>query len=358
VRDRTYLAGAVAFAIAAAVPMWAPPLSNGATELRAEASQTTLEPGAHGEDAVQPDAGGGTPEAASGEHADWEAMDHAMAERAEAFPAKTKGEGAQELKPEILKDGTKQFTLTASLVDWEVEPGKIVAAMAYNGMVPGPTLRAEVGDKVQVVLKNELPQSTVIHWHGIPISNDMDGVADVTQAPVPPGESFTYEINADRQSVGWYHSHHNGTEQVGAGLWGAFLIGDLPLPGDAKSDHEVFMQLQDSGTIGLTLNGKSYPATKPLEMKQGESMLIHYLNAGAQAHPMHLHGVDQLVVAKDGFALDQPYEADTVLVAPGERYSVLVVGTRPGQWAFHCHIFPHAEGAQGMFGMFTELRIT
>jgi FtsP/CotA-like multicopper oxidase with cupredoxin domain len=290
---------------------------------------------------------------------DWKAMDKAMAERAQAFPAKTEGEGAQIMKPVILDDGTKQFTLTAGVVDWEVEPGKTVKAMAYNGMVPGPTIQVDVGDKVQVILKNELPdQSTVIHWHGIPIANEMDGVADVTQPPVPPGKSFTYTINADRQSVGWYHSHHNGTEQVTAGLWGAFLIGDVPLPGGITPDHETTMQVQDAGTIGLTLNGKSFPATEPLKMKLGETMLIHYYNPGTMPHPMHLHGVDQLVVAKDGFPLEHPYKADTVLVAPGERYSVLVEATKPGKWGFHCHIFPHSEGADGMFGMFTELVIS
>jgi len=118
------------------------------------------------------------------------------------------------------------------------------------------------------------------------------------------------------------------------------------------------VQLQDSGAIGLTLNGKSFPATEPIRMALGQSVLIHYFNAGGQAHPMHLHGVDQLVVAKDGFPLDQPYKADTVPVAPGERYSVLVTATRPGTWAFHCHIFSHSEGAEGMFGMFTELIVS
>ncbi|MCL1870365.1 MAG: multicopper oxidase domain-containing protein [Promicromonosporaceae bacterium] len=351
-RDRHLLIGAVAFAVAAAVPLWAPSLT-------ADASATTSP---HGDTTSQAaaghDMGATSSSAASASPTDWQAMDKAMADRAKQFPAKTAGEGGQYLEPKILADGTKQFTLTASEISWEVEPGKVVKAMAYNGMVPGPTLRADVGDKVQVVLKNELPESTVIHWHGIPITNDMDGVADITQPPVPPGKSFTYNISADRQSVGWYHSHHDGTKQVGDGLWGAFIIGDLPLPGGVKADHEEIMQLQDAGAIGLSLNGKSFPATKPLEMKVGESMLIHYVNAGTTPHPMHLHGLDQLVVAKDGFPLAQPYKADTVLVAPGERYSVLVVATKPGNWAFHCHIFPHSEGSTGMFGMFTELRVS
>ncbi|HEX5595380.1 MAG TPA: multicopper oxidase domain-containing protein [Micromonosporaceae bacterium] len=278
-----------------------------------------------------------------------------MAERDGSFPAKTEGKGAQFLEPKLLGDGTKQFTLTASKIKWEVEPGKVVDAMAYNGIVPGPTIKVEIGDKVEIVLKNELPVSTVIHWHGIPVENEMDGVPHITQDPVTPGSSFTYKITAERQSVGWYHSHHDGTAQVPAGLWGAFLIGDLPLPNNAGISQEILFQLQDAGPIGLSLNGKSFPATEPVQVKKGETVLIHYVNAGTMVHPMHLHGLDQLVVGKDGFPVASPYKADTVLVAPGERYSVLVTADRVGRWAFHCHIFPHSEGSTGMFGMFTEM---
>jgi len=347
---RARLLAAAAFAVAAAAPIWATPLA-GSTALPVSSAAAPV-PGSG--DAAPADAAPTHNDAAGG----WEAMDRSMAERAAAFPAKTEGEGAQLLEPEVLADGTKQFTLTARLVDWEVAPGKVVEAMSYNGTVPGPTLRVDVGDKVRVVLKNELPESTVIHWHGIPIRNEMDGVADITQPPVRPGDSFIYEITAERQSVGWYHSHHDGTKQVGDGLWGAFLIGDLPLPGDVIVSQELTMQIQDSGAIGLTLNGKSFPATEPIRAREHEQVLIHYFNAGGQIHPMHLHGVDQLVVAKDGFPLAQPYKADTVLVGPGERYSVLVGADRPGTWAFHCHIFSHSEGSEGMFGMFTEFIIT
>lgn len=349
-----HLIGAAAFAVAVAVPVWLPALAGATVSAGAEHTHASADhPHTPADHATDTHHSAAPPTTAGAD--DWQTMDRLMAERAEAFPAETTGTGGQILAPEVLDDGTKQFTLTASLVDWEIEPGKVVEAMAYNGMVPGPTIRVEVGDRVRVVLKNELPESTVIHWHGIPITNEMDGVADVTQPPVPPGESFIYEISADRQSVGWYHSHHNGAHQVASGLWGAFLIGDLPLPGGTRPDQEVLIQLQDSNPIGLTLNGKSFPATEPFEMKLGESMLIHYFNAGGQVHPMHLHGLDQLVVGKDGFPLEQPYKADTVLVAPGERYSVLVEATSPGTWAFHCHVFTHSESSEDMFGMFTEL---
>ena len=86
------------------------------------------------------------------------------------------------------------------------------------------------------------------------------------------------------------------------------------------------MVLNDAGVIGLTLNGKSFPATAPVVAKQGEWVEVHYMNEGLQIHPMHLHGLPQLVIAKDGFPI-QPYQADTISVAPGERYTVLVHAT-------------------------------
>jgi FtsP/CotA-like multicopper oxidase with cupredoxin domain len=88
---------------------------------------------------------------------------------------------------------------------------------------------------------------------------------------------------------------------------------------------------------------------------QGDWFLMHYYNEGLQVHPMHLHGQPQLVVAKDGFPLDAPQWEDTVNVAPGERYSVLVHAKEVGVWAFHCHILTHAESDEGMFGMVTAL---
>ena len=282
-------------------------------------------------------------------------MDEKMAERTKAFPAKTKGLGGQLLKPEVGSDGTKTFRLTTKIVDWETEPGRTVKAWTYNGTVPGPTIKVAVGDKVRVVLTNELPESTAIHFHGIATPNAVDGVPDITQKPVLPGDSYTYEFTATRPSVGMYHSHHNAAVQVPNGLAASFLIGDMPRPNGVKVTQTLSMMLNDAGTIGFSLNGKSFPATAPIVAKRGEWIEMHYLNEGLTTHPMHLHGLDQLVTAKDGFALDTPYFADTVNVAPGERYTVLVEATTVGTWAWHCHILTHAESDAGMFGMVTAM---
>ena len=137
---------------------------------------------------------------------------------------------------------------------------------------------------------------------------------------------------------------------------------------DLEVAQEIPMVLNDAGTIGLSLNGKSFPATEPYVATEGDWLVYHYYNEGLQIHPMHQHGVPQLVVAKDGFPLPQPYFADTVNVAPGERYSVLVRPTEahappvdsesPAYWAFHCHILTHAERHDGMFGMVTIFAVT
>jgi FtsP/CotA-like multicopper oxidase with cupredoxin domain len=118
------------------------------------------------------------------------------------------------------------------------------------------------------------------------------------------------------------------------------------------------MVLNDAGVIGLTLNGKSFPYTEPVAAKVGDWILVNYYNEGLQSHPMHLHRQPQLVVAKDGFPLDQPYRADTVLVGPGERYSVLIHAEAAGVWAWHCHILNHSENDQGLFGMVTTLIVS
>jgi FtsP/CotA-like multicopper oxidase with cupredoxin domain len=306
-----------------------------------------------GELVVAGSAGGD--DAHAGHGAAGENMDEVMAVRTKAFPAATKGTGGQPLEPTVLADGTKQFELTTSVVDWEVEPGKTVKAWTYNGMVPGPTMKVAVGDRLRLILHNELPESTSIHWHGLRTPNAMDGVPDITQAPVKKGKSFTYEFTARGPAVGMYHSHHNAAEQVPNGLAGTILVGDLPVPAGVAVSHTVPMMLNDAGAIGYSLNGKSFPATAPVAVKPGEWVLVHYLNEGVQAHPMHLHGLEQRVIAKDGIPLAQPYTADTINVSPGERYSVLVHADEPGVWAWHCHILPHAERSDGMFGMVTAM---
>jgi manganese oxidase len=322
--------------------------------------------------------GDGDVAAASDDHADhgaagedWDALDQAMHDSIMAFPAETEGLGNQLLEPEeILADGTKVFRLVAEIFDWEVEPGKIVEGWGYNGQIPGPMIKVDVGDNVQVIVENDLPMGTDVHWHGVRVPNDQDGVAPLTQPLIEPGDTFVYEFEAREPAIGMYHPHHHGQMKLPNGMFGVFQIGDLgtdhPLPtGRTISGKEipeeidivaeVPMVLNDAGNIGYSINGKGWPATEPIVVDEGDWFVVHYYNEGLQIHPMHLHQMPQLVFAKDGFALEAPQWEDTVNVAPGERYSVLVQATDPGAWAFHCHILTHAERHEGMFGMVTAL---
>lgn len=308
----------------------------------------------------------GTTPTTTHDHQDYQAMSDAMTASILAFPAATEGRGNQPLEPRIAADGAKEFDIIASVVDWEVAPGRIVQAWAYNGQVPGPMLRVEVGDRVRVNITNELPMGTDVHFHGVGLPNDMDGVAPLTQPLIEPGQTFTYEFVAEHAAVAMYHAHHHAQMQVPNGLFGTFFVGEVPLPLGATISGtsiptelelaaEIPMVLNDAGVIGYSLNGKSFPATDPYVLAVGDWYLVHYFNEGLQIHPMHQHQFFGLVVAKDGVPLESPYWTDTLNVAPGERYSVLFHATDPGAWVWHCHILTHVESEQGMFGMVTAV---
>jgi FtsP/CotA-like multicopper oxidase with cupredoxin domain len=268
--------------------------------------------------------------------------------------------GNQPLEPTMDGD-VKVFDLTVEEIQWEVSKGQFVDAMAFNGQVPGPEIRVSEGDRVRFVVQNQLTEPFVLHFHGLTVPNSQDGVPYITQPPAMPGEYWTYEFTIkDPPGMYVYHSHFNSAEQVGKGLYGALIVepkgGDWQPVYGADPDVEYTMFVGD-GPLGYNLNGKSFPATQPLVADKGDWVLIHMANDGALLHPMHLHGFHFMVVGEDGFPLAKQnrYMADTLVVAPGSRFDIMVKADSPGAWAFHCHILPHAEGPEGMFGMVTAL---
>ncbi len=299
-----------------------------------------------------PDEHAGMAPAAPGASAS-DTMDAMHEKGIKAFPAKTEGKGNQILAPRV-ENGVKSFDLTAKVVQWEVEPGRRVEAWTYNGVVPAPQIRVREGDRVRVNIKNELPESTAIHFHGLELPNNQDGVPFITQPPIKSGQSYTYEFTVPNAGSHMYHSHHNSTKQVGLGLLGAFIVEPKDTSREPKVDVDYVMILND-GAHGYTFNGKGFPATEPIVAKLGQKVRIRYMNEGMMIHPMHLHGMHQTVIAKDGWPLSSPFKCDTLNIAPGERWDVIVNCNNPGTWAFHCHILAHAESNQGMFGMVTAL---
>ena len=280
-------------------------------------------------------------------------MDAMHEKGVKAFPAATRGKGNQLLPPKLV-NGVKVYEITARKIQWETEPGKTVEAWAYNDQVPGPQIRVREGDRVRMIVKNELPESTAVHFHGVEVPNDQDGVPFITQPPIKPGQTYTYEFTAPNPGSHMYHSHHNAAKQVGLGLLGAFVIEPKRPRAIEKVDVDYVMIIND-GMHGYTLNGKGFPATEPIVAKLGQKVRIRFMNEGMMIHPMHLHGMHMTVIDKDGWPQPAPWKCDTLNVAPGERWDVIVNCNNPGVWAFHCHILPHAESEHGMFGMVTAL---
>ena len=135
----------------------------------------------------------------------------------------------------------KEFRFSASPTRINLGVGPEFTAWCYNGRVPGPEIRVQEGDFVRVVLKNYLPEATTIHWHGIPVSNGMDGVPAVTQKAVRAGETFIYEFEAKPAGSFLYHSH--ARYQLDQGLYGPLII--EPTWSHESYDREYVLVLED-----------------------------------------------------------------------------------------------------------------
>ena len=271
--------------------------------------------------------------------------------------------GNQPLTPR-LDGGVKEFRLTAGLLRWSILPDVQVGAYAYNGQVPGPEIRLTQGDRARFVFTNELPEPTTVHWHGQQIANEQDGAADVTQAPILPGETYTYEFEVPEAGTFFYHTHFEADRQQALGLYGAFIVEprDRPRTFDKEytlqlgewrvTDGQTFpaMELDSMLPNFFTINGKAYPATERLAARVGERVRLRFIGTGQFVHPMHLHGQPFKIVETDGFPVPEAAQLtkDTVLVGPGERYDVEFVARAPGKWLLHCHINHHItnDGAE------------
>ena len=259
----------------------------------------------------------------------------------------------------------REFQLVAREAPWEIAPGVTVPAITYNGQVPGPRIRVTEGDWVRVTLTNELSESTSIHWHGLHVPNAADGVPGVTQAPIEPGQRYTYEFQASHAGTFMYHPHNNSVAQIDRGLY-APLIVDPATPTATRLDREFTMLLSAWDTTALrgdpagehgsmagmamnynyfTINGKAFPANEAWTVREGDLVRVRIVNISNLVHPMHLHGGDFTVVAKDGEPIRPEIQQtmNTVPVNAGETYDIVFRADNPGTWVFHCHELHHVE---------------
>ncbi|GEM86012.1 multicopper oxidase family protein [Meiothermus granaticius] len=278
--------------------------------------------------------------------------------RRTGYIAPVEARGAQVMQPR-LENGVKVFDLEASQIGWNILRYQRVEAYAINRQVPGPTIRVTVGDRVRFNVTNRLPESTSIHWHGMILPNNMDGPAYITQAPIEPGQRFTYEFTTQQTGTYFYHSHQDSDRQQGVGLYGALIIDPKTPPAKPSYDLEYTIQLQEwlkregltypamimEGALPnyFTINGKAYPQTDTIRMKVGQRVLLRFIGTNNNfVHPMHVHGGPFEVVARDGETLKESarFLADTINVGPGQRYDMVWTARKPGRWLLHCHI-PH-----------------
>lgn len=229
-------------------------------------------------------------------------------------------------------DTHRAFTLRAA--PWRArlvpEPWGESDVWCYGGTVPGPEFRVRQGDRLRIAVENALAEETTVHWHGLRVPNAMDGVPHLTQAPIAPGETFTYEFDAVDAGTFWYHPHQRSFEQVGRGLYGALIVeeanpprvdrelvwvlDDWRLTQDAviSDDFGGFHDMSHAGRLGntVTINGRVPDA---LPVRAGERIRLRLINAAnARIFALDFGDLAPQVIALDG----QPV---TPHAAPGGR---------------------------------------
>jgi ZIP family zinc transporter len=250
---------------------------------------------------------------------------------------------------------TVTFHIVGRQAPWTIKPGLTVMAKTYNGVVPGPTLVVNQGDHVVIDYRNELDIPDTIHLHGIhSIPVDMDGVPGSSQAMVPPHGTFRYAFVADQSGTFIYHTHDRKAV-LDAGLYGGIIVKPThPRPEEVVARDYLEMisawYINSAGESEFSLNGKSYPATRRIDVRKGERIRIRWINISAENfHTMHTHGHYQRIIARDSMPAAPNDLQDTVEVGPGQRVDVtLDANAQPGTWMVHCHVLDHTEDDQGM----------
>ncbi|HLN31700.1 MAG TPA: copper oxidase [Gemmataceae bacterium] len=257
--------------------------------------------------------------------------------------------------PWTMKDGVKEFHLIAKHTRREFLPNQWFDVWGFNDSVPGPTIEIVEGDRVRIIVHNELPESTTIHWHGLEVPNRMDGVHGLTMDPILPGKEFVYEFTLHQNGTFFYHSH--GPMQEGIGMAGMLIVH----PREAyfpPVDHDFALLIQEFAILPqstipnttsmefnwFTFNGRSGPYSTPLVVRLGDRVRIRWVNMSAiDHHPMHLHGHQFWITGTEAGRIPESawLPANNVLVAVGQSRDVEFIANNPGDWMIHCHMFHH-----------------
>jgi FtsP/CotA-like multicopper oxidase with cupredoxin domain len=231
----------------------------------------------------------------------------------------------------------RSFTVRAAPARLPLLDGKLLDVWAYEGQVPGPTLRLRLGETLRVRFENQLPQASTIHWHGVRVPNAMDGVPGVTQPPVEPGQSFVYEFTPKDAGTFWFHPHLRSSEQVERGLYGVLVVEDAAPPpwtadvvwvlddwllgadGQIAPEFNTRHDLMHDGRWGnvLTVNGDR---DHRLRLPAGARVRLRLLDvANGRVMVPDFGPLRPTVIAVDGRTAARPLPLDGFELAPGNR---------------------------------------
>ncbi|HEY0961812.1 MAG TPA: multicopper oxidase family protein [Pseudomonadales bacterium] len=231
-----------------------------------------------------------------------------------------------------------EIDLEAVVTPMEIVPGKTTPVWTYNGLLPGPQLKLNVGDRLVVHFTNRLDVETTIHWHGLRVPNAMDGAPGFTQEPIPPGGTFTYDFVVPDAGTYWYHPHSDSAAQVGYGLYGALVVNDpadpaifgdelvLMLSDMSINDDGSFQAPTSGGSFGdlfgregnvLLVNGKVMPT---LQMRQGKQQRWRVINATrARYFSLRYNRAPMIRLGGDSGLMARSESIGQLVLTPGER---------------------------------------
>ncbi len=275
---------------------------------------------------------------------DW-SMDELVQEVHETFLGGT-------VPAEKMTGNVREFHMYIAEIEHEITEGVTVTAWAYGlegeeATVPGPTLRVKKGDLVRIYLSNRHDQPHSLHPHGITTVDVLnDGVPHTSGAYIMPGETLMYEFVAQESGTHAYHCHVQTSVHQDMGMYGGLIVEeDEPVVWDREyvaiiDEWDTRRDPTNAAEIPeynyYVVNGKSGTSVPDFLILDGEVGRIRLINMGFQSHALHLHGTAFVVTHKDGYQLPAPYRGDTINIAPGETYDVLVQG-RDGVFPWHDH---------------------
>jgi len=241
---------------------------------------------------------------------------------------------------ELPSGAIHEVSLVAAAGTMRLDGVDVDNVWSFNGSVPGPEIRIQLGDTVKITVQNDLDVATAVHWHGIRVPNGMDGVPGITQDPIAPGSSFVYEFTPPDVGTYWYHSHKRGNEQLERGLYGAFVVEDaepaaysqdvtllvddwlLDQVGQLDTDFDSSEDLHHNGRWGnaLSVNAEILPT---ITAAPGERLRLRLVNASnGRIYQLRFGELDAVAIAMDGFYVDRPLPVDGLEIAPGNRVDI------------------------------------